>query len=520
MAQKRALVSVSDKTGLVEFVKGLQAAGWQIIATGGTQKLLEESGVKTIGISEVTGFPEICDGRVKTLHPKVHGALLARRDEPSHMAALAENGIELIDLVCVNLYPFRQTIAKEGTTMAEAIEKIDIGGPSMLRSAAKNWNDVTVVCDPSDYDRILNEIQAEGNTKKETRLELSAKAYTHTAEYDMCIATYMRKAAGLNEKLFLEYDLKQGLRYGENPHQDAKFYAAQEIVPFSLASAKQLHGKELSYNNIQDANAALNIVREFGDTPFCVGLKHMNPCGAAIGKDGVEAWKKAYEADTVSIFGGIVATNCEVNKEMAELMKPIFLEIIMAPSFSAEALEVLTTKKNLRLLEVDMSPLAAKQMQYVSVNGGLLAQHQDTETLLLKADMCVTEAKPTEEQMIDLQFAWRIVKHVKSNAIVVAKDGRTYGVGAGQMNRVGSAEIALKQAQASLAAEGKDIHTAHLVMASDGFFPFGDSVESAAEYGIAAIVQPGGSVRDSESIEAANQHRIPMLFTGMRHFKH
>ena len=513
-------MSVSDKTGLVEFVKGLQAAGWQIIATGGTQKLLEESGVKTIGISEVTGFPEICDGRVKTLHPKVHGALLARRDEPSHMAALAENGIELIDLVCVNLYPFRQTIAKEGTTMAEAIEKIDIGGPSMLRSAAKNWNDVTVVCDPSDYNRVLSEIQAEGNTKKETRLELSAKAYTHTAEYDMCIATYMRKAAGLNEKLFLEYDLKQGLRYGENPHQDAKFYASMESVPYSLASAKQLHGKELSYNNIQDANAALNIVREFGDTPFCVGLKHMNPCGAAIGKDGVEAWKKAYEADTVSIFGGIVATNCEVNKEMAELMKPIFLEIIMAPSFSAEALEVLTTKKNLRLLEVDMSPLAAKQMQYVSVNGGLLAQHQDTETLLLKADMCVTEAKPTEEQMTDLQFAWRIVKHVKSNAIVVAKDGRTYGVGAGQMNRVGSAEIALKQAQASLAAEGKDIHTAHLVMASDGFFPFGDSVESAAEYGIAAIVQPGGSVRDSESIEAANQHQIPMLFTGMRHFKH
>ena len=513
-------MSVSDKTGLVEFVKGLQAAGWQIIATGGTQKLLEESGVKTIGISEVTGFPEICDGRVKTLHPKVHGALLARRDEPSHMAALAENGIELIDLVCVNLYPFRQTIAKEGTTMAEAIEKIDIGGPSMLRSAAKNWNDVTVVCDPNDYNRVLSEIQAEGNTKKETRLELSAKAYTHTAEYDMCIATYMRKAAGLNEKLFLEYDLKQGLRYGENPHQDAKFYASMESVPYSLASAKQLHGKELSYNNIQDANAALNIVREFGDTPFCVGLKHMNPCGAAIGKDGVEAWKKAYEADTVSIFGGIVATNCEVNKEMAELMKPIFLEIIMAPSFSAEALEVLTTKKNLRLLEVDMSPLAAKQMQYVSVNGGLLAQHQDTETLLLKADMCVTDAKPTEEQMTDLQFAWRIVKHVKSNAIVVAKDGRTYGVGAGQMNRVGSAEIALKQAQASLAAEGKDIHTAHLVMASDGFFPFGDSVESAAEYGIAAIVQPGGSVRDSESIEAANQHRIPMLFTGMRHFKH
>ena len=520
MAQKRALVSVSDKTGLVEFVKGLQAAGWQIIATGGTQKLLEENGLTTIGISEVTGFPEICDGRVKTLHPKVHGALLARRDEPSHMEALQQNGIGLIDLVCVNLYPFRQTIAKEGTTMAEAIEKIDIGGPSMLRSAAKNWNDVTVVCDPNDYERVLSEIQAEGNTKKETRLELSAKAYTHTAEYDMCIAMYMRKAAGLNEKLFLEYDLKQGLRYGENPHQDAKFYASMEKVPYSLASAKQLHGKELSYNNIQDANAALNIVREFGQTPFCVGLKHMNPCGAAIGKDGLEAWRKAYEADKVSIFGGIVATNCVVTKEMAEQMHPIFLEIIMAPQFTQEALDVLMTKKNLRLLEVDMHSASSKQMQYVSVNGGLLAQQLDTETITLKADMCVTDTKPTDEQMTDMQFGWRIVKHVKSNAIVVVKNGRTYGVGAGQMNRVGSAAIALKQAQEALAAEGIDIKKAGLVMASDGFFPFGDSVESAAEYGITAIVQPGGSVRDSESIDAANNHHIAMLFTGMRHFKH
>ena len=520
MVQKRALVSVSDKTDLVEFVSGLQAANWQIIATGGTQKLLESSGIKTIGISEVTGFPEICDGRVKTLHPKVHGALLARRDEPSHMEALQQNGIGLIDLVCVNLYPFRQTIAQEGTTMAEAIEKIDIGGPSMLRSAAKNWNDVTVVCDPSDYKRVLSEIQAEGNTSKQTRLELSAKAYTHTAEYDMCIAIYMRKAAGLNEKLFLEYDLKQGLRYGENPHQNAEFYAAMESVPYSLASARQLHGKELSYNNIQDANAALNIVREFGQTPFCVGLKHMNPCGAAIGKDGVDAWTKAYNADKVSIFGGIVATNCVVTKEMAELMHPIFLEIIMAPQFTKEALEVLTTKKNLRLMEVDMTSEAKQQMQYVSVNGGLLVQQLDMETVQLKADMCVTETNPTEEQMSDMQFGWHSVKHVKSNAIVVVKDGRTYGVGAGQMNRVGSAAIALKQAQESLAEEGKDIKEAGLVMASDGFFPFGDSVESAAEFGIKAIVQPGGSVRDAESIEAANKHHIAMLFTGMRHFKH
>lgn len=517
---KRALVSVSDKTGLVDFVKGLAAAGWEIIATGGTQKLLDDSGVKTIGISEVTGFPEICDGRVKTLHPKVHGALLARRDIPEHMQSIAELGIEMIDLVCVNLYPFRQTIAKEGTTLEDAIEKIDIGGPSMLRSAAKNWADVTVVCDPSDYSRILAEINAEGNTKKETRLELSAKAYTHTAEYDMCIATYMRRAAGLNEKLFLEYDLKQSLRYGENPHQNAKFYASQESVPFSLATAKQLNGKELSYNNIQDANAALNIVREFGNTPFCVGLKHMNPCGAAIGKDVVEAWTKAYEADKVSIFGGIVATNCELTREAAELMKPIFLEIIMAPKFSEGALEVLCTKKNLRLLEVNMSADTDPHMQYVSVNGGMLAQQLDTTTVELTKEMCVTTPQPTDEQMTDMQFAWRIVKHVKSNAIVVVKNGRTYGVGAGQMNRVGSAGIALKQAEESLRAEGKDIKNEGLVMGSDGFFPFGDSVESAAQYGIAAIVQPGGSVRDEESIEAANKYGIPMLFTGMRHFKH
>lgn len=517
---KRALVSVSDKTGLVDFVRGLQTAGWEIIATGGTQKLLEDSGVKTIGISEVTGFPEICDGRVKTLHPKVHGGLLARRDEPSHLQALKENGIEFIDLVCVNLYPFRETIAKPGTTMAEAIEKIDIGGPSMLRSAAKNFNDVTVVCDPADYDHILEEINQTGNTTVETRLQLSAKAYTHTAQYDCCIATYMREHAGLNEKLFLEFDLKQGLRYGENPHQSAKFYAATKSVPFSLATARQLNGKELSYNNIQDANAALNIVREFGDTPFCVGLKHMNPCGAAIGKDVVEAWTKAYEADKVSIFGGIVATNCELTREAAELMKPIFLEIIMAPKFSKGALEVLCTKKNLRLLEVDMSADKESHNQYVSVNGGLLVQQLDTTTVALTPEMCVTEAKPTAEQMIDMQFAWRIVKHVKSNAIVVVKDGKTLGVGAGQMNRVGSAAIALKQAAETLAAEGKDIRNEGLVMGSDGFFPFGDSVESAAEYGIAAIVQPGGSVRDEESINAANAHAIPMLFTGMRHFKH
>ena len=508
----RALVSVSDKTGVVEFAQQLRSLGWEIIATGGTMKLLRDSGVEVINISDVTGFPEICDGRVKTLHPKVHGGLLARRDDESHLAALKENEIEFIDMVCVNLYPFRQTISKPDVTMEDAIENIDIGGPSMLRSAAKNYKDVTVVCNPENYAKIIEEIKANGNTTVETRLQLSAEAYTHTAQYDAMIATYMRKAAGLNEKLFLEFDLKQGLRYGENPHQQAKFYGAAETGSYSLANAKQLNGKELSYNNIQDANAALCIVREF-DEPFCVGLKHMNPCGAAIGTDVVDAWTKAYEADKVSIFGGIVAVNREVTKEAAELMKPIFLEIIMAPSFSEEALEVLSTKKNLRLLQVDMSKDESVVNQYVSVNGGLLVQDLDKTTATVTAEMCVTETKPTEEQVTDLNFGWRVVKHVKSNAIVVVKDGHTVGVGAGQMNRVGSAEIALKQAQAAGFTEG-------LVLASDGFFPFDDTVTLAAQYGVTAIVQPGGSVRDEDSVKKANECGITMLCTGMRHFKH
>ena len=508
----RALFSVSDKTGVVEFAKELVGLGWEIIATGGTMKLLQDSGLKVINISEVTGFPEICDGRVKTLHPKVHGGLLGRRDLDSHIAQLKENGIEFIDMVCVNLYPFKQTIAKPDVTMEDAIENIDIGGPSMLRSAAKNWSAVTVVCNPENYAKIIAEIKETGNTTKETRLQLSAEAYTHTAEYDMMIAAYMRKAAGLNEKLFMEYDLIQGLRYGENPHQEAKFYGKTECGSYSLANAKQLNGKELSYNNIQDANAALCIAREF-DEPFCVGLKHMNPCGAAIGTDVVDAWTKAYEADKVSIFGGIVAVNREINKEAAELMKPIFLEIIMAPSFSAEALEILSTKKNLRLLQVDMTKDDSVVDQYVSVNGGLLVQNLDKTTVEVTADMCVTEVKPTPEQMTDLNFGWRIVKHVKSNAIVAVKDGKTLGVGAGQMNRVGSAEIALKQAQAAGFTNG-------IVLASDGFFPFDDTVTMASQYGVTAIVQPGGSVRDEDSVKKANECGITMVCTGMRHFKH
>ncbi len=508
----RALISVSDKSGVVEFAQRLRSAGWEIIATGGTMKLLREKGVEVINISDVTGFPEICDGRVKTLHPKVHGGLLARRDNPSHLQALKENGIEFIDMVCVNLYPFRQTIAKPDVTMEDAIENIDIGGPSMLRSAAKNYRDVTVVCDPADYETVIGQIEASGNTDVETRLKLSAKAFTHTALYDSCIASYLREKAGLNEKLFLDFDLVQSLRYGENPHQQAKFYRSSDAGAYSLATAKQLNGKELSYNNIQDANAALCIVREF-DEPFCVGLKHMNPCGAAVGTDVKDAWTKAYEADKVSIFGGIVAVNRELTREAAELMKPIFLEIIMAPSFSEGALEVLTTKKNLRLLQVDMNRDDRKLKQYVSVTGGLLVQELDRQTAEVVADKCVTDVKPTAGQLADMNFGWRIVKHVKSNAIVVVKDGRTLGVGAGQMNRVGSAEIALKEAKA--AGFDKD-----LVLASDGFFPFDDTVAMAAEYGVTAIVQPGGSIRDEDSIKKANENGITMVFTGERHFKH
>lgn len=515
----KALISVSDKTGVVEFAKGLVALGWEILSTSGTMKLLKESGVPVTSVSDVTGFPEICDGRVKTLHPKIHGALLARRDIPEHMKELKDNDIETIDLVCVNLYPFRETIAKPNVTMEDAVEHIDIGGPSMLRSAAKNWESVTVVCNPADYETILSEIKAGGNTTRETRLKLSAKAYTHTAEYDMAISTYMRAQAGLPEKLFLEYDLKQELRYGENPHQEAKFFASTVKEPFSLATAEQLNGKELSYNNIQDANATLNIAREF-DEPFCVGVKHMNPCGSATGKTIAEAWKKAYEADKTSIFGGIVAANREIDLETAQMLKPIFLEIVMAPSFAPDALELLCTKKNLRVLKVDMSKDNTVRKQYVSMNGGMLVQDRDINTKPVAADQCVTELKPTVDQLADMEFAWKIVKHVKSNAIVVAKGGMTYGVGAGQMNRIGSAEIALKQAQNTLKEEGKDIMTEGLVLASDGFFPFNDCVALAAEYGIKAIVQPGGSIRDEDSIKLANEKGITMLFTGERHFKH
>lgn len=511
---KRALISVSDKTGVVEFAKGLEILGYEIIATGGTMNLLKNQGVRVINIEDVTGFPEICEGRVKTLHPKVHGALLARRDKEEHMKEIRENGIELIDLVCVNLYPFKATIAKPDVTTELAIENIDIGGPSMLRSAAKNFASVTVICDPTDYTMVLAEIKENGDTVYETRFKLSAKAYTHTAEYDSMIASYMREKAGLSEKLFVEGDLVSSLRYGENPHQNAKFYALDPTLPFSLATAKQLHGKELSYNNIQDANAALQIVAEF-DEPFVVGLKHMNPCGAAVGTDVVDAWTKAYNADSVSIFGGIVATNQTITKEVALRMKPIFLEVILAPHFTDEAVAVFEKKKNIRLIEVNMTKDYKKAKHMVAVTGGLLVQDSDnyTTTKEITKEMNVTNTVPTEAQISDMSFAWKIVKHVKSNAIVVAKNGVTAGIGAGQMNRIGSAHLAIEEAHALGITEG-------LVLASDGFFPFDDTVKYAVKNGVCAIVQPGGSVRDEDSVIAANEASIPMLVTGMRHFKH
>lgn len=505
---KRALISVSDKTGVVEFAKALSDLDYEIISTGGTKKALENAGIKTIGISEVTGFNEILGGRVKTLHPLVHGALLAVRDDSEHVREVMENKIEYIDIVCVNLYPFRQTVAK-GAPFAECIENIDIGGPSMLRSASKNHKFVTVVCDYNDYDQIISEIKETGNTKYETRLKLAAKAFSHTGCYDALISSYMNKQAGIEtpKEFALGFTLKQELRYGENPHQKASFYEGSDCT-YSMATGVQLHGKELSYNNIQDANATLDIVREF-DEPAVVAVKHMNPCGVAVGKDINEAWDKAYASDSVSIFGGIVALNRPVNLEVANKLSKVFLEIILAPSFDEDALEVLKKKKNIRLMTIDMSKKVYED-KFVSVNGGMLIQNADVDTYE-KLEV-VTKVKPTEEQLKDLIFAYKVCKHVKSNAILLAKDNMTVGVGAGQMNRVGAAKIALDWA--------KQNNHQDFVLASDAFFPFDDTVRLAANYGVKAIIQPGGSVRDEDSIKACDELGIAMVFTGIRHFKH
>lgn len=509
---KRALVSVSDKTDLVEFVKGLVDCGYEIISTGGTKKTLEEAGLNPIGISDVTGFPEIMDGRVKTLHPKVHGALLCVRDNPEHVKQLQELGIEYIDLVCVNLYPFKETVQKKGVTHEEIIENIDIGGPSMLRSASKNYKSITVVCDPKDYDKVLKEIQENGDTCPVTREFLAAKVFRHTARYDAMIADYLTKKTGeeFPESLTITFDKVQDLRYGENPHQKAAFYKGMN-PQYSLANATQLHGKELSYNNIQDGNAAIEILKDFEGQCAAVGLKHMNPCGVGIGENIEAAWDKAYEADPVSIFGGIVALNDTVEKGLAEKLSKIFLEIIIAPDFTPEALEILTRKKNIRLMKLDTTLSVNTSLKYTNVNDGLLVQEMDMHQIKEEDLRCVTNRKPTPEEIKQLLFGWKVVKHVKSNAIVLVKDDMTIGVGAGQMNRVGSAKIAIEEAGEK--AKGS-------VMASDAFFPMPDTVEEAIKAGVTAIIQPGGSIRDQDSIDVCNEHGIAMVYTGIRHFKH
>ncbi|MCQ8212445.1 bifunctional phosphoribosylaminoimidazolecarboxamide formyltransferase/IMP cyclohydrolase [Cetobacterium somerae] len=508
---KRALISVSDKTGIVELSKELVELGYEIISTGGTKKTLDEAGIKTLSISDITSFPEIMDGRVKTLHPNVHGALLCVRDNKNHLKALEDNKIDLIDMVVVNLYPFKETLARKNVTHEELIENIDIGGPSMLRSAAKNYKSVTVIVDPKDYKTVVCELKEDGDTLLETRERLAAKVFRHTSSYDTLIAEYLTNKVEekFPETITVTYEKVQDLRYGENPHQKAGFYK-KSFVGYSIGNARQLHGKELSYNNIQDANAALEILKEF-DKPTVVAVKHMNPCGVGSGKNIKEAWNKAYEADKISIFGGIVAVNSCITIEVAEQLSQLFLEIVIAPSYEEKALEILTKKKNIRVLELDTKNDILNKMKITSVMDGALVQEFDEMKVLKNELIYVTEKKPTDDEIEELLFNWNVVKHVKSNAIVIGKENQTIGIGAGQMNRVGAAKIALEQG-------GEKCKGA--ILASDAFFPMDDTVELAARYGIKAIIQPGGSIKDSLSIEACNKYGIAMVFTGVRHFKH
>ena len=507
---KRALISVSDKTNIVDFTKNLVELGYEIISTGGTKKLLEQSKIKVTSIDEFTGFPEILNGRVKTLHPKVHGGLLALRDNESHIKEVKDNNIEYIDLVCVNLYPFKETISKPNISFDESIEQIDIGGPSMLRSAAKNYKFVTVVTDISDYGKVIDEIKDLNDTSLETKKYLSKKVFQKTAQYDAYIAKYL-STEELPEKLTLTYDHSSELRYGENPHQQAAVYK-QNDNPYSILNCKILNGKALSYNNIQDANAAINILAEF-KKPTAVGLKHMNPCGVACDKDILTAYKNAYLSDSISIFGGIVALNKEVSLELAKELNKVFLEIIIAPSYTKLALFELKRKKNLRVLELDTTKINTDKMMAVSVNGGIIYQELDKYLVKKEELKVVTKLIPSEKELDELLFSWKVVKHVKSNAIVITNGQKTVGIGAGQMNRVGAAEIALEWAE-----EHK--YTENLTLASDAFFPFDDVVKLAKKFGVTRIIQPGGSIRDKDSIKACNELGIEMVFTGNRHFKH
>ncbi len=513
---KRALISVSDKTGIVEFAKELEGLGYEILSTGGTYKVLNENGVKAVEVSDVTGFPECLDGRVKTLHPKIHAGILAMRSNDEHMKQIEELGVEPIDVVAINLYPFKQTILKDNVTLEEAIENIDIGGPTMIRAAAKNYQDVAVIIDPSDYSKVIDELKNNGEVSKTTKFKLAYKVFEHTSHYDTLIAKYLRDTIGeekFPETLSLTFEKVQSMRYGENPHQSAAFY--KEVGKnFSgcLASAKQLHGKELSYNNINDANGALDLIKEF-DCPAVVAVKHANPCGVGIADNIHDAYIKAYEADPVSIFGGIIAINGEVDAETAGEINKIFVEIVIAPSYTDEALEILKAKKNIRILELpDIKKKNTSDMlDMKKVAGGLLVQELNCEIMDESELRCVTDRKPTDEEMEALKFAWKVVKHTKSNAIVLSDKDKTVGVGPGQTNRITALELAIKYAGDK--AKGS-------VMASDAFFPFPDCVEAAAKAGITAIIHPGGSIKDALSEEACNKYGIAMVYTGMRHFKH
>lgn len=515
----RALISVSDKTGVVEFARDLAEANVEILSTGGTARLLRDNDIAVMEVSDYTGFPEMMDGRVKTLHPKVHGGILGRRGTDDEV--MERHGIGRIDLVAVNLYPFQQAVADPECSLENAIENIDIGGPTMIRAAAKNYRDVAVVVDPHDYGQIVQEMRSNnGEVREETCFRLAVKTFEHTAQYDGAIANYLGATDHTSNKrdfpdtINLQFRQVQTMRYGENPHQKAAFFVENDIQESSVATAHQLQGKELSYNNIADTDAALECVKQFDESPACVIVKHANPCGVALGDNLMEAYDRAYSTDPESAFGGIIAFNAELDGATAQaIVERQFVEVIIAPTVSAEAIEAVRAKKNVRLLACgEWAAEDIHRYDFKRVNGGLLVQDADLQ--LLNDTKVVTERVPSEDEMLDLLFSWRIAKFVKSNAIVYCKNGMTIGVGAGQMSRVNSARIAgIKAEHAGLEVKGS-------VMASDAFFPFRDGIDNAAQAGIAAVIQPGGSMRDEEVIAAANEHGMAMVFTGMRHFRH
>jgi len=520
----QALLSVSDKTGLVDFARGLARLDVRLLSTGGTAKVLADAGLPVTEIGEYTGFPEMLDGRVKTLHPKVHAGILARRDLPAHMAALEAHAIPPIDLVVVNLYPFRETVARPGCTLDEAMENIDIGGPALVRAAAKNWQHVGIVVDPADYGALLADLETHDRAlSPATRFALARKAYSYTAAYDGAISNWLTargpdgSAAGFPDRFNLQVAKVQDLRYGENPHQAAAFYRDERPLPGSIATYRQLQGKELSYNNIADSDAAWECVKSFAATAACVIVKHANPCGVAIAATPVDAYRKAFATDPVSAFGGIIAFNCAVDAATLEALSAQFLEVLIAPSYTADALAVIAQKKNVRVLEVPLpaeASAAAPQTDFKRVGGGLLVQTADARSVRAEALKVVTKKPPTAAELADLLFAWRVAKYVKSNAIVYCAGGQTLGIGAGQMSRVDSTRIAAaKAANANLPLAGS-------VVASDAFFPFRDGLDVVADNGVVAVIQPGGSVRDDEVIAAADERGIAMVFTGVRHFRH